>query len=276
MICKMNAYVQEVPTAGGGTVQIISGFGECTRDPEATKAAVADLLVNSPEFAKCQNQQAKITAQRKIATESFELKERAIADRDAKNEAVHAAAYHAALSAVCVLSKELEPLADDYEAVRNRLYMENPVYFPCGPGHHCLADGEYETLKAKFDALGEHERLTLSGEVIADNRGVEYRRKDGGKWIQGKIENIGEKLPAKAVIADKLTPEQQQEISAQEEAERIAAMSAEDKAQAKQAALDALADEADRLDRRAKIQGKEFDPVAYYNERTGAIETKYA
>jgi len=53
-------------------------------------------------------------------------------------------------------------------------------------------------------------------------------------------------------------------------------MTPEEKAAAKQAALDALADEADRLDRRAKIQQQAFDPVAWYREHSSTIEEKYS
>jgi len=272
----MNAYVQDVPTADGGTVQIISGFGEATTDPEATKFAVSDMLVNSPEFAKCQNQQAKITEQRKIAAGAYELTKAAVEAKDAKNEKIHAAACSNAMSVIAVLQQELKPLVEEYEAERDRLYMENAVPFPCGTGQRRLEDSEYETLKASFDSLGEHDRLMFTGEVIPDYRDTEYWIKKDNKWEKKKIEHMGEALPKKAVLADKLTPEIQAEISAQQEAERIAAMSADDKAKAEQAALDALADEADRLDRRARIQGKAFDPIMYYNENRQAVTAKYA
>ena len=83
-------------------------------------------------------------------------------------------------------------------------------------------------------------------------------------------------LPSGAVLQENLTPEQQKEIAEQQEAARIVAMSDEDKEKVKQAALDALADEADKQARRAEIQKKAFDPIAWYSERAGAIEVKYS
>jgi hypothetical protein len=272
---KYNKYLQELPAADGGTVKIITGFGECSVDPEATKAVVAGLLAKTPEYARAQSHQAKISAQRKIAGEAYALAEKAHNAGDKKNTAIHNASYLAALGAIAVLEDELRPLVEAYEAEFTRLYEENPVYFLCGPGQCCCEN--YETLKAKFDALKEHERLTDEGEIIPDWRGTEHwYRAAKGKWVNGKIEFIGEELPDKFILPENLTEEQRKEIAAQEEAERIAAMSKDDRAKAKQAALDALADEADRLDRRNKIQRKAFDPVAWYEEKAAEIEAKYA
>jgi hypothetical protein len=73
-----------------------------------------------------------------------------------------------------------------------------------------------------------------------------------------------------------LTEAQRTEIAAQKEAKRIAALTPEAKETEKEARLDAAADEADRLERRAKIQGKDFDTAAYYAEKQSEIEAKYA
>jgi hypothetical protein len=37
-----------------------------------------------------------------------------------------------------------------------------------------------------------------------------------------------------------------------------------------------MADEADRQERRAKIQGKDFDAAVWYQEHKAPIEAKYA
>jgi hypothetical protein len=273
----MNAFLRDAQTADGGTVKIIFGFSECSVDQIATKQAATPLLLKTPEYARLQNAQAKIQAQNKIAEESWVLAEKAHMAGDAKNEAVHTSAFKAARSAVSAIEDgELMPLVKEFEAARTRLYMENKQYFPCGPGQCCCEEGKYEALKAKFDNLKEHERLTADGDVIPDFAGVEYWLKNNGIWVKEKIEFVGEPLPAKAVLSDKLTPEMQAEISEQQSAESIAAMSPEDREKAKQSALDALADEADRLERRAKIQRRSFDSQKYYDKQAEEIEKKYA
>jgi len=273
---KMRMCLYEAQTADGRTVRIISHFDEKTTDPEATKAVVMPLLAKTPEYAKLQNVKAKIQAQNKIAAEAWQSAEKARKDGNRKNEAVHMAALKAAGGVIDEITEtELEPLATEMNAAYARLYEENRQPCECGP-NQCCCGGKYAELKAKYDALGEHERLTSEGEVIADWRGAEYWIKTGGKWKKDKIEFIGQVPGQGFVLSDSLTPEQQKEISEQQEAERITAMTSEEKAKAKQSALDNLADEADRLDRRNRIQRKAFDPVAWYDEHKEEIEAKYA
>jgi hypothetical protein len=76
-------------------------------------------------------------------------------------------------------------------------------------------------------------------------------------------------------LSDDLTAEQQTEIAEQQESERIAGLTGEQKATEKQARLDALAEEADKLSRRAQIQGRDFDAAAWYAEKRDEVEAKY-
>jgi len=161
------------------------------------------------------------------------------------------------------------------EADIEQLYMANLVYAKVGPEADLLENSVGEAIQQKLNNKGENQLLLDNGEYVDNYCGVEYWILKSGKWAKEKIENIGIALPSGAVLPDQLTGEQQAEIYAQQEAERIAAMPPEEKATAKQAALDALADEADRLDRRAKIQNQIFDPILWYRERADAVEAKY-
>jgi hypothetical protein len=143
-------------------------------------------------------------------------------------------------------------------------------------GRKLISETEYAIHKAKFDALGEHEWLAEDLEIVHDYRNSEYWRKANGRWGKSKIERLGETAPADAVLPDALTEAQSAEIAAQNEADRIAALTGEAKEAEKQTRLDAAADEADRLSRRAEIQGKSFDITAWYAERRDEIEAKYA
>jgi len=157
-----------------------------------------------------------------------------------------------------------------------RLFNENLVYANVGPEADLVSDETGSQVQDKLDEAGKHRRLLVSGEYIVDHRCCEYWIKKSGKWANEKIEEIGVELPEGAVLQEDFTPEQQEEIADWQETERIAGMSLEEKAAAKQSALDALADEADRLDRRSKIQEQAFDPIIWYKERARFIEAKYA
>jgi len=272
---KMRMCLYEAQTADGKTARIISRFEEKTEDPEATKAAVMPLLEKTPEHARLQNVKARLQAQAKTAQEEYALANEARKGGDKKSETLHAKAYNLAAACVEDTQAEIAPLADELSAAFTRLYDENKQYCDCGP-HQCCCGGRYEALQAKYDALKEHERLDSEGRVWDDWRGVEYHFKENGKWKKDKIEFLGQKPPKGFVLQENITPEIQFEISAQQEAERLAAMTPEEKAKWKQNALDALADEADRLDRRNKIQRKTFDAQKYYDEGAAEIEKKYA
>jgi hypothetical protein len=158
----------------------------------------------------------------------------------------------------------------------NQLIEQYAAYPQPGPGELHVNDDEGASVESSLAMLGKHEKLTLEGEIIPDWVGTKYHLKTGDTWTEAEITTIGEALPGGAVLPDDLTTEQRAEIAAQKEVERIAALDPDAKEAEKQAQLDALADEADKLSRRAAIQGKDFDAAAWYQERQGSIEEKYA
>ena len=161
---------------------------------------------------------------------------------------------------------DMETLFDTYTE-----YPPDP-----GQGRKFITEAEYSEHKAMFDALGEHECLTEELEIVHDFRSAEYWQKANGRWGKHTIERLGETAPADAVLPDALTETQRSEIAAQNEAARISALEPDAKEAEKQARLDAAADEADRLSRRAEIQGKVFSAAAWYAEKRDEIEAKYA
>ncbi|MDR1287993.1 MAG: hypothetical protein LBK08_10325 [Treponema sp.] len=259
-----------------GAYSVITAVTPPAIDPEAAKAAAAPALAASAEWERVKSVQLKIAAARKEARGKAALAREA---EEAGNEAKakqYAAEWHAAHARIPALEEELKPLLDAYEKKREALFMENPAYFLPGPGAVQASDEEAAPLEAKLAALKEHEKLTLEGEVIPDYRGVEYWQKTGGVWVKTKIEDIGIGLPGDAILPGSLSEAVLTEIAAQEEAARIAGLTPEQKAAGKQASLDALADEAARLEKRAQIQGNDFDAAAWYGEHKTAVEAKYA
>ena len=146
------------------------------------------------------------------------------------------------------------------------LYEQLAVYFDNTPGIKLLSDAEEADLAPKFAALAEHEALTLQGEVIPDYRGVEYHKKTSGKLDKVKIEAIGEALPSGAVLPDDLTSEQNDEIREQQEAERVAALSPEEKAKERIAEIDR---ELAAIDTRAGTGRAPREMLLEYAQETG-------
>jgi hypothetical protein len=151
-----------------------------------------------------------------------------------------------------------------------------------GPERKALSGDEYAGHKAKFEALGEHQCLTEDLETIPDFRDTEYWQKLDGRWEKTKIERLGETIPSGAIIPDALTAPQRAGIAAQEKADRIAALSPEDKEAEKQAQIKAVIHEAVIKKQEAELEAEvndtplAFDPVAWVHERKSEIEAVYA
>jgi hypothetical protein len=170
---------------------------------------------------------------------------------------------------------------DNYE----ELFEKNKVYFRPGPNQINMEDPEADPLIEKFKGLNKNRLLTLSGETVLNYIGTEYYLLENGKWKKIKIEHVGE-IPY-GPTQEELTPEQSEEIMAQEESERkakaqeeekkrICCMTPEERDEALQRELDALADEAAKLEKRAQIQGKVFDPITWYQEQAAPVREKYS
>jgi hypothetical protein len=149
-----------------------------------------------------------------------------------------------------------------------------------GERGRAITEAQYAEHKKLLDKLGKHQLLTDDLQIIPDFRDVEYWLQQGGRWAKtkmGKDENqIGQPLPNGAFLEEDLSPEAKEAIAVQNEADRIAALTPEAKQAEKAARLDSLADEADRQERRAKIQGKDFDAAVWSQEHKAPIEAKYA
>jgi len=154
------------------------------------------------------------------------------------------------------------------------LFEKHKIYFRLGPEQIYKEDDEAAPLIEKLRGLDKNQKLLVDGSIIPDFTGAEYYQKINGKWEKRKIERIGE--APEGQLQEELTPEQLEEIRTQEEVERIRCMTPEQRLEAVQRELDALADEAARLEKRAQIQGNVFDPVAWYQERAGAVKEKYS
>ncbi|MDR0758645.1 MAG: hypothetical protein LBF74_00835 [Treponema sp.] len=256
--------------------EVISAINDATIDPAATMEAIKPLIEALPETAQAKAITLQILAQQEAMLRE---KQAAATKRVANPNAditTEESRWNIAKNSLTLKEQELKPVTEAIETARIRLYEEAAVYCLPGTGQKILSEAEEADLIAKWAELQPHEALTMEGEVIPDYRGTEYHLKTAGVWSKVKIEDIGVPLPEGVVLPDDLTPTQREEIAAQQEADRLAALTPEQRETEKQGRLDTVADEADRLFRRSQIQGREFDTAAYYAEKSAEIEAKYA
>ena len=275
--------------------EVITAIQDATIDPAATTEAIGPLLEALSETVQAKAITLQIFAQQKIMqdeNQAAQAKRKVDPNTDITAEESR---WKIAKENITLKEQELKPLTEAIAAARIRLYEEVAVYCLPGPGQKILTPAEEADLAPKFAALQERirqaeeakktdpsantavrEKLTLEGEIVPDYRGVEYHKKTSGKWKKVKIEAIGEALPVGAILPNDLTPEQKAEIAAQTEADRLEGLTPEQKAAEKKSRLNAVADEAYRLEQRARIQGEDFDTAAYYAEKSAEIDAAYA
>ena len=153
------------------------------------------------------------------------------------------------------------------------LYHQHKVFFDPGPNQLLMEDEQADQLEQTSKSLDSKHLVLINGNIIPNYANAEYWIKSEGSWEKRKIEHIGEE--PEGVLPEELTQEQQEEIRAQEEGKRICCMTPEERAEALQRELNALADEAARLEKRAQIQQKPFDPIAWYQEGAAGLHEKY-
>ena len=173
--------------------------------------------------------------------------------------------------------KEHFPEAEEGELAE--LFEANKQYAPLQANEKPLLDNTCHVFKETLVNLNSGKKLLSDGTIINDYRDKEYWIKNDERWIKDKILQLGVDLPQGAIPADDLHNEeyqtQREEIAHQQEEDHLSALTPEQKEQMLQAALDNLADETARLEKRAQIQGKEFDPVAWYQEGEAGLYAKY-
>jgi len=161
------------------------------------------------------------------------------------------------------------------QKTRKDLLEENVVFVRPGQGQKNVGDDEGNKLKSLLDGLGPNERLQLSGDTVADFRNTEYWIKRSGIWSKQKIKYIAEMFPSDAVLPEKLSQIQQREISEQNEAQRIAELTLEQKNDEKEAALTAAKREVRYLKEEAEITGEPFDAAMEFQLKKAEIEKKF-
>jgi hypothetical protein len=157
-----------------------------------------------------------------------------------------------------------------------RLYMDNLVYAKVGGEADLIGESEAAEIQQKLDGAGANRLLLDNGEYVADYRGMEYWIKQSGAWVKEQVGELGVSLPGGAVLQEDLTKEQQDEMAAQREDERIAGLTPEQKAEEKRSKLHALAREAITKEREAELLEEDFDTQAWLQPRREEIELLYA
>lgn len=134
------------------------------------------------------------------------------------------------------VGKDLPEVIKKLNDKKIQIINENAIYF--GMPGNCLdlSDKQAnEIIKAlsentvELEKTGIKKLLTVAGEKIVDNRGKIVWLCVDGKWSSREIITLGESIDITEIMNDDLTDSQRREIAAQNEAERIASLTEDEK-----------------------------------------------
>ena len=222
--------------------EIVLGFGEAHGliDPVATAIKIAPIVQAADETKQMTALNAQINAVRQSAGQAFALADQARLRGDAATMTRQNGEYQAKLMEIAELEKQLPAIVGAFEAMRARVTVDNAAYAHPPQGEDLIDDAQAKDMQAKHALRGDGQQLLMTGEYVTDLRGRDFYI--GPPWKHMVIDTLGEDLPKGAIMTDQLTDAQRAEISVQEEADRIAALSPADRdAEAQRAKDGALA-----------------------------------
>jgi hypothetical protein len=136
-----------------------------------------------------------------------------------------------------------------------------------------------DEMTALWMACDENQKLCVDGSYVDDFRGKKYWYQDqSDKWISTEFPYLDNKPEAGEILDADLTPEQRAEIDAQNEAERVAGLTAEEKTAEYDAARAALLAQAGVMKTQLEVDN-DPDPLgtsqAWFLAGEAELKTKY-
>jgi hypothetical protein len=260
--------------------EIVLGFGEANGfiDPVATAIKVSPLLSAADETKQMQAVNVQVNAANQAAAQAYSLADQARLRGDIATMTRQNAEYQAKLIEIADLQKQLAPLVTAFEAKRAELTEANASYTHPPQGEDLIDEPQATDMTKKFMAKSKTQQLLLTGDYVTDLRGKDFYL-PGPPWKHMVIDTLGEELPAGAITEDILTTDQRTQIAAQEEADRVAALSPADKASeaaaAQQAAKNAVTQVQAEVTAGITAKSALDSAVAAYKTQLAVINSKY-
>jgi hypothetical protein len=216
--------------------EIVSGFGDQTIDPMATKAIVVDKI--------------------KTVEGGIERRDLAIRIHDKKRLLIGATlqAQEVLKAEIADLETQLRDLNKRMDAEIYQLWLDNAVHFEPKKGEYLIEDTEFETLRNKLATKAKNQQLLKTGEYISDFRGENIWTKSNDRWTRSRVVNLGD-LAEESVLMPNLSESQRKEIMDQDRADWLGDLTADQKEIEKQKALDVALQVAAVEKAKGEIQG---------------------
>ncbi|KPK92399.1 hypothetical protein AMJ80_06660 [bacterium SM23_31] len=255
---------------------IITGFGKLSIDPAETKKAIAPLIAEDSRIKRIGDLTTHASTVRKAIAEIMKVVRVRIPAVPNRKETGQLEKYAEQI-------RGIESELVDIEAYRKKrieqLTRERPVYFEPTRYEIAKTDEEIQRLSEEKGALHPAFLLDVDGNHIPNFTGRVFWVYDDGIWEKATYD-FGEQPPVVAIEEKDLNAAQRAEISQQLEAQRVQALTVQEKEAEKARAVNELANKAVMKRQGLEIQGIPSEDALtqareWYNEQILIIDEKY-
>jgi len=269
---------------------VITGFQNRPIDPVATQHGSRQNIQNMPESLelKAKNEiqdgyRIKLLEARKNAKAYLYLagQNRDKGESDTLNKSESAKQDKIAndlVGTMNTVNDELKVLSMACKFACEKVLTDNPVYFEPRANEVVKDQAEIDDLTQKFKDKPDNAQLLENGGFVEDYRGKTYHDKLNGKWSAYTIDKIDFGLPVDAKFTDDLADIEKTEIAEQENTDRLAALSAEDKTAEFEGKKAGLAGQSQTMETSLKFDGDvDFTTKAqeFYNTELTKLKLEY-
>lgn len=258
-------------------IEVIVGFGDAIIDPVSTEKKILPFLQDSDEVKQINALGKQIGEYQRLYSlrqrEAMRLKEQRQQGL-AKLKEDEARNIYAKIGPV---QKQLAALKEPLQKKRNELVQQYAIYFePRNQNEKIITAEQYHELIST--ELLPDQILCSDGSVIFDYSGKNIWQKISDRWERLEL-SPGEVMPGDAVLYSDLSDEQRKEIAEQQENDRVAALTTEEKEAEKLILIENAANQAQQMRSKLEIQGIANaleQSQAWYSEQVKEIEKKYS
>jgi hypothetical protein len=268
---------QTVITQEVDGIEVIRGFGKLAIDPIETRKVAAIAIQLTTEYKSvAESQGARNESARKAGEEHTKMK--SAKNPQDKNKAWRAAETHRNMA--ISFEGEIKERLPELKKKEKEIRLSQAVYFEPKLGEHAKSDAEIQALRGLIESVKGPGYVDLDGNILEDNRGVIYCMNDASGWKIERIQTIGVKVPASAVLYSALDEFDKKDVDLQIEINLAAGMSAAEKITAKAAATERALANSESYHTRLKIAGDtEEDAMpksqAYFQSRIDELVLIY-
>jgi hypothetical protein len=243
-------------------------------DAERTNPIAQKELEKTDAYKQIEALKKEMAGYAQQAKQAFNNAKRAIAESE-KSKIVDE--YKARSFQAREVEEKIKPLVPVLQAEYKELIIKHAVYFESANANEFIVNNGDEILVKLNEAVSLNKKLSRDLKMIDDYRGKTFYKKVSGKWIEEKINVLGQK-PAEGFKAE-LSEAEKLEYAEQKETERIKNLSVSEREKELSQKIDALLSQSITMRSSLEIQG---DPEAlkkaqeWYLLEKGKVEALYS